>query len=231
MKKGIFIVIDGIDGSGKSTQTTMIVERLKKEYCDVKTISFPKYSTFSGKILGKCLHDPKYNWVNTPADEASVFYAFNRWEEKSQIDEWLEEGCIVIAARYTSSNQIHQGGKIIDIKEREEFLKWLDKLEHEVYKIPRPDAIFLMDVTPEVAKQLMEKRDTETSREYLEGKVDVHEKDIVFMRHSYETANWLANTQPNWIRIQCLQDGKMRTEAEINEDIYKKVIPLIKESE
>src|SRR3989338_2423382 len=96
MKKGIFIVIDGTDGSGKATQTKLL---------------------------------------------ASILYAGDRFEEKKVIEKWLNEGFVVIADRYASSNQIHQGGKISNSAKRKEFLAWLEDLEYWVFKIPPPDAI------------------------------------------------------------------------------------------
>ena len=112
MKRGKLIVIDGTDGSGKATQVDLLVEALKKEGRKVKVVDFPEYySNFFGKFVGHCLSEQHYNFVSVHPKIASVLYAADRFEGKGKIEKWLKEGYTVVANRYASSNQIHQGGK------------------------------------------------------------------------------------------------------------------------
>ncbi len=110
MKRGKLIVIDGTDGSGKATQVELLVKRLKQEGKKVKVVDFPEYySNFFGKFIGHCLSEQYYNFVGVHPKIASVLYAADRFESKDKIEKWLKEGNTVVANRYASSNQIHQG--------------------------------------------------------------------------------------------------------------------------
>jgi dTMP kinase len=124
MKKGKLIVIDGTDGSGKATQVALLEARLKKEGHTVKLVDFPEYyKNFFGKFIGHCLSEQYYNFINVHPKIASVLYAADRFESKVQIEGWLAKGYIVLANRYVSANQIHQGGKIANAKKRVAYLR------------------------------------------------------------------------------------------------------------
>src|SRR5262245_7412995 len=119
MKKGIFVVIDGIDGSGKATQTRLLVERLRKEGRPVEKIDFPRHGTPNyGELISECLAGKHGDFVHLDPKIASTLYALDRYEASPQIRSWLDEGKVVIADRFSSANQIHQGGKIIDAEKR-----------------------------------------------------------------------------------------------------------------
>src|SRR3989339_1798726 len=146
-KKGKLIVIDGTDSSGKATQVRLLVQSLKNEGLRVKILDFPDYySNFFGKFIGHCLSEQYYNFVKVHPKIASVLYAADRFESKDKIKKWLKDGYTIIANRYASANQIHQGGKIVNTKKRQNFLKWLSEMEYEVFKIPKPDAVFYLSV-------------------------------------------------------------------------------------
>jgi dTMP kinase len=224
----MLIVIDGTDASGKSTQVSLISNKLRADGREVRTVDFPEYyKNFFGKFIGECLSDIKYNWLNVHPKIASALYAADRWESRKKINRWLKKGYIVIANRYASANQIHQGGKIKNIKERQEFLRWLDDMEFKVYGIPRPNAIFYLHVPLPFVKKMLRERNKNSSREYLGKKKDVHEKDPTFMKNSSESALWLAETQPNWVKIDCIKDNQMRTPEDIHKEIYDKIKSLI----
>src|SRR3990167_6923068 len=140
--KGKLIVIDGTDGSGKSTQIDLLIKRLKKDGLKVKTIHFPDYNNFFGGFIGHCLTEQYYNFINVHPKIISALYAADRWESSEQIKKWLKEGYVVVLDRYVSANQIHQGGKIKSVAKRIAFLKWLDEMEYKVFKIPKPDLTF-----------------------------------------------------------------------------------------
>lgn len=228
-KRGKLIVIDGTDGSGKATQAGLLIEHLKRDGYKVKTIDFPEYySNFFGKFIGHCLSEQYFNFVKVHPKIASVLFAADRFESKDKIEKWLKEGNIVIADRYASANQIHQGGKIASTKKRESFLKWLAEMEYEVFKIPKPDAVFYLSVPIPNVLKLIEERNKKTSRGYLgKKKKDVHEKDIKFLENSRKSALWLAKTQKNWIKIECVNRGVLNTRENIHEEIYEKIKKII----
>jgi len=228
-RKGKLIVIDGTDSSGKATQTSLLIKHLKRDGRKVKVVDFPDYySNFFGKFIGHCLSEQYYNFVKVHPKIASVLYAADRFESKDKIIKWLAGGNIVIANRYASANQIHQGGKIANTKKREDFLKWLAEMEYEVFKIPRPDAIFYLSVPIPIVLKLIRERNKNNHRSYLGNKKDVHEKDLNFLENSRKTALWLAKTQKGWIKIECVKGGVLDTRENIHEEIYEKVKKIIK---
>lgn len=230
MNRKKLVVIEGTDGSGKATQTERLRERLVREGFRVEKRDFPNYKNFFGVWIGKFLSDPKYNWVHVHPMIASVFYAVNRWMDKDDLVHIIKHNDMVIFDRYVSANQIHQGGKIRDIDERREFLKTLDKLEYEVFGLPKPQIIFFLDLPIDLSEKLMEKRNQESSRDYLKGEKDVHETNSEFKKNSYETALWLAKTQPGWIKISCHKDGEIRSVDDIHEEIYTKLMDFLKKT-
>ena len=226
--KGKLIVIDGTDGSGKSTQTGLLVKHLKKDGRKVKVVDFPDYySNFFGKFIGHCLSEQYYKFIHVHPKIASVLYAADRFESKGKIEKWLKEGNIVVANRYISSNQIHQGGKIANVKKREDFIKWLDEMEYKIFKIPKPDFVFYLNVPTKFVLNLIKNRNKNGKRSYLENKKDVHEKDVNFLKNSNKSALWLAKTQKNWIKIDCVKNEVLSTREDIHKEIYEKIKKII----
>jgi dTMP kinase len=123
-------------------------------------VDFPEYyKNFFGAFVGHCLSEQYYNFINIHPKIASVLYAADRFESKEKIELWLKKGYIVIANRYASSNQIHQGGKISSIKKRQDFLRWLDDMEYRVFGIPRPNITFYLSLSLDFVKKLLKDRD------------------------------------------------------------------------
>jgi dTMP kinase len=219
MKKGKLIVIDGTDGSGKATQTELLVARLKKEGIKVKKIDFPQYTeNFFGAVIRECL-DGKYgNFLAVHPKIASVLYAADRFETSGKIKKWLAEGYMVISDRYVSANQIHQGGKIQNERARKEFLAWLDTMEFEVFQIPRPDAIIYLHVPLEVSLKLITNRAEEKSI-----KLDLPESNPKHLFDSQQSALKIIGKNNTWIKIFCAERGVLRSRQEIHEEIFQKI--------
>jgi len=157
--KGKLIVIDGVDGSGKATQVKRLAEALRAKGKKVETIDFPRYKdNFFGAMIGECLCGDYGDFAKLDPHIASVLYACDRMESSKQIKEWLAAGKIVIADRFVSANQIHQGGKCKTEAERKEFLRWLDRMEHEVLDTPRPDVILYLNIPIAVSQELLAKQ-------------------------------------------------------------------------
>lgn len=229
-KKGKLIVIDGTDGSGKATQVDLLMRRLKKEGKTVKLVDFPEYyKNFFGAFIGHCLSEQYYNFLHVHPKIASVLYAADRFESSKELRGWLEKGYIVIANRYVSANQIHQGGKIKNTKKRNDFIKWLDEMEYKVFGIPRPDITVYLSLPIEVVLRLLKDRDSsQMKRAYLKKKKDVHEADVDFLKNSIESALWLAKNQKGWVKIDCLKNGVLDTRENIHAEVYEKVKKVLK---
>jgi len=223
-QKGKLIVIDGTDGSGKATQVELLAKTLRKEGRKVKVIDFPEYyNNFFGKFIGHCLSEQYYNWINVHPKIASIAYAADRWESSKKIQGWLEKGYIILSNRYVSANQIHQGGKIANTRKRENFLKWLDEMEYKVFKIPRPDVVFYLNVPMNIILKLIKERNKKTARGYTGKKKDIVEGNIPYLTNSNKTALWLAKTQKGWIKIECAENGILETRENIHNKIYEKI--------
>lgn len=198
MPKGKLIVIDGLDGAGKATQSALLVERLKKEGKKVVTLDFPQYqNNFFGSFIGECLTGKHGDFLHLSPHIASVLYAGDRFEASIKIKKWLKEGKYVVLDRYVSANQIHQGGKIQDTKERKKFLTWLSTMEYEVFQIPRPDKVIFLDVTPEVTRAMLESQVNKKDKKSYLGKdaKDIVEESMPYMIQSRVSALFLARTE------------------------------------
>lgn len=220
--EGKFIVIDGTDGSGKGTQTELLVERLHREGFNVETISFPQYGKKSCGLVEEYLNGKYGGASDVDPKVASIFYACDRYDASFQINEWLNQGKIVIANRYFSSNIGHQAGKINDTVKRKEFIDWLTELEFEIFKIPKPDITLFLFVPAEIGQKLVESKDL---REYIEKgkKKDIHEADIEHLKEAQKSYIDASETLENWERVDCDRNGEIMTREEIHELIWKKL--------
>jgi len=210
--KGKLIVIDGSDGSGKATQTKLLLKYLKKSGIKARTLDFPQYdNNFFGSLIEKLLHDV-HLFSEIDPRIVSTLYAADRWESKEQIEEWLAKGFTIILDRYTTSNQIHQGGKISNPKKRAKFIAWLEKMEYKVFQIPRPDLVIYLDIPVEISLLLLENS---------KKKLDHAEKNTTYLKNSRSCALWLSKKNKNWKKVVCTKNGKMKSKDEIHELIRK----------
>ena len=225
---GKFIVFEGLDGSGKSTQTKLLAEHLKREGFKVESIDFPQYGTKSTGLIENYLIG-KYGTANKVSPYvASIFYACDRYDASFQIKKWLEEGKFVISDRYVASNIAYQGGKIKNKAERKKFIKWLLNLEYKIFNIPRPDICFILKTSPELARKMapcVTNTEKKKKRKAYLGKSnirDLHERDIVHLRNALKTYLEIAKEFPQEYRvINCLKQGKFLPPERIHQKIWK----------
>ncbi len=226
MSKGKLITIEGTDGSGKGTQSNLLYDRMLKEGIEVQKHSFPVYDSPTGKIVGGCYLGKEHLGVpyfSEGADAvdykvASCYYAADRRYncEKWKIKENLENGINIIFDRYVESNMAHQGGKIQDIKKRHEAYRFLHELEYKLLELKRPDLTFFLYVPYEYSVEL---------RKIRNEAPDQHESNPDHLRHA-ETAYLELEKIYNFKRIECIENGSMRTREDINDEIYGKVKKL-----
>ncbi|HEY1042077.1 MAG TPA: deoxynucleoside kinase [Candidatus Paceibacterota bacterium] len=224
--KGKIIVLDGNDGSGKETQSKLLAERFRKEGLEVYLESFPRYKkSKAGKFIGELLNG-EHGSISTLSPELmSVPYALDRVGSSAEILQAVSEGRVVILDRFTSSNQMHQGGKIEDEQERIAFLKWLDELEHEELGIPRSDCVVYLKVPVDISVKLLKEKRAAKNGSLKEGELDQVESDRLYLERSHAMANWLAQREQSWSVIDCTNEsGDMRSREEIAEDIFSSVV-------
>ena len=218
---GKLFVIDGTDGSGKQTQSEKLRERLKNENIDFKSVSFPNYDSPSSSLVkmylsGEFGEDAK----KISPYIASTFYAADRYATfKKDLEDYYNNGGIIIADRYTTSNMIHQAGKIEDLEERDKLLDWLWDFEFNLYKLPVPTEVFLLKMPPETSIALMKERENKFTHD---DKKDIHERDKNHIIDAYNSACSVAKKY-NWYTVECVKDGKIRTIEDIHEEIYNEI--------
>ncbi len=222
-QKGDLIVIDGSDGSGKATQTKLLVKVLKKKGVKVRTLDFPQYeNNFFGEFIGECLTGEYGDFLTLDPHITSVLYAADRFESVDRIRGWLDDDCVIILDRYVSANQIHQGGKIFDARKRKKFLKWLDRMEYDIFRLPRPNKVIYLDVPITTSIGLLQRAQQE--KQYIkEGKKDLVEQDVNYLENARRSALWLSRENKNWVRIQCVHNQNLRS----IEDIYEEIVSAI----
>ena len=218
---GKLFVIDGTDGSGKQTQFQKLQERLDKEGIEYKTVSFPNYDSPSSSLVKMYLSGEfGENAKEVSPYIASTFYAADRYATyKKDLEEYYNNGGLILADRYTTANMVHQAGKISDEKEREKFLNWLWDFEFNLYGLPVPTEAFFLNMPPEYAFKLMENRKNKFTHE---DKKDIHERDKNHIIDSYNAACSLVDKY-NWYEVKCVKEDKLRTIEDIHEEIYKEI--------
>ena len=218
---GKLIVIDGIDGAGKATQARLLAERLTKGGHTVEKIDFPRYGTpLFGELLGECIAGKHGDFSHLDPKIISTLFALDRFEASQQIQAWLAEGKVVIADRFSSSNQIHQGGKFVDQEKRSRFLEWVARMEHEVLGIPKPDAVIYLRISVDTSAALLSKEREVKNQALEEGGADMLEKDRMYLERSFESAEQLSKSA-GWHVIGCEEDGSLRAPESIHEDVYQ----------
>lgn len=224
MNIGKLIVIEGADGSGKATQTKLLVERLVRENIPQFTIDFPQYdNNVFGGFIRECLKGEHGDFVGFDPYIASIPYACDRFESKSKIVQALERGETVVMDRYVSANQIHQGGKIKDADAREKYLKWIDKVEHEIFGLPRPDLIIYLDVPYSIVKNLVQERIAKEG-----GARDLVEENAEYLINSQKAALDIVMQKGSWTKVSCADGEAMMSRESIHEKIWEKVKEVLK---
>ena len=222
MSKGKLIVFEGTDGSGKATQSKLLLERLQREGFDCRALTFPRYGKPSAAPLEEYLHGAYGSHpeaVNAYA--ASTFFAVDRYASYQQDwGKYYESGGILVADRYTTSNAVHQESKLPE-GERQAFLKWLFDFEYRLLQLPEPTLVFYLDVPTEITEKMMRCREAQTNTT-----ADIHEQDDGYLRACRRAAQKTAE-ECAWHCIDCSQNGEMRNAGDIHEEIYRCVRELL----
>jgi len=215
---GKLIVFEGIDGSGKSTQFELMCERFLKENRQFKRLVFPRYNEPSSALIKMYLagdFGDSPDSVNAYA--ASSFFAVDRYA--SFVQDWkdfYDAGGLILTDRYTTSNALHQGAKMV-ADQRECFFKWLYEYEFNLIGLPMPDLVIYMDIEANFAAKRLRRRQTETGTE-----ADIHESDISYLKNCAESGKQAA-AQFDWKKVSCLSNGYERDKHDIHKEIFSLV--------
>ncbi len=221
---GKLIVIEGTDGSGKSTQFRLLTDRLESEQVKFQKLVFPQYSEPSSALIRMYLGG---EFGKSPSDvnayAASAFYSVDRYASYRKVwGKWYEEGGLVVSDRYTTSNAVHQASKEPENK-REDFLNWLYDFEYDKLELPRPDLVIYLDVPTDFTEKMLRHRESETHTH-----ADIHEQDMQYLATCRRMGRAAAEHY-GWTVIRCVRDGAMRSMEDIHEEIYRHVAACLED--
>lgn len=221
---GKLIVIEGTDGSGKSTQFRLLTDRLESEHVKFQKLVFPQYSEPSSALIRMYLGG---EFGKSPSDvnayAASAFYSVDRYASYRKVwGKWYEEGGLVVSDRYTTSNAVHQASKEPEDK-REDFLNWLYDFEYDKLGLPRPDLVIYLDVPTDFTEKMLRHRESETNTH-----ADIHEQDMQYLATCRRMGR-AAAAHYGWTVIRCVRDGAMRSMENIHEEIYRHVAACLED--
>ena len=222
---GKLFVIEGVDGSGKATQTARLYDALTASGQNVGKVEFPNYASPSSSLIKMYLNGDfgeAAGAVNPFV--ASTFYAVDRFATfRTEWEAFYQAGGILLADRYTTSNMIHQGSKIADPQERDAYFKWLLDFEYRLFGLPQPDAVLFLDMPPACSRALRQSRGTLKA----DLKQDIHEADNAYLLSSYENALSIARAY-HWHIIACAEaDGSVRSIDAIAQDVWQMIAPYL----
>ena len=221
--KGKLIVFEGTDGSGKSTQFRLLCDRLRGQGTAFQKLVFPQYEEPSSALIRMYLGG---EFGSHPSDvnpyAASTFYAVDRYAAWKKV--WgaaYEAGELILSDRYTTSNAVHQGGKLPP-EEQGAFFDWLFDLEYRRLGLPEPDAVVYLDMPTEQSVQLLRSRESATH-----SKGDIHEVDEAYLALCRQTA-LRASEHYGWNRVSCVDGaGRIRTVEDIHSEIWQLIVQKI----
>ena len=221
---GRLIVLEGTDGSGKSTQFSLLCGHMDREGRPFRKLIFPQYQEPSSALVKMYLNGefgPHPSDVNPYA--ASTFYAVDRYASYQKV--WgtaYRAGELILSDRYTTSNAVHQASKEPEDR-RQEFLKWLYDFEYDRLGLPRPDLTLYLDVPTDFTEQLLRHREQDTHTT-----ADIHERNSAYLASCRRTGRAAAEYY-GWTIISCTENGKMRSIEDIHEEIYRHVAACLED--
>lgn len=224
-RTGVFIVIEGTDGSGKGTQFALLAKRLQEQGYDVATFDFPQYDKESSYFVRQYLNGHYGTAEEVGPYTGSLFYALDRYEAAANIRQALSEGKVVLANRFTGSNMAHQGTKFNNHEERRGYFIWLDNLEFVMLKVPRPDKSFVLRVPADIAQQLVDQKE---ARSYTDKKRDLHEADLSHLQRAVEVYDDMCQLFPrDFQRIDCVRSGSLLSIEAVSDLLWETVVPFL----
>lgn len=223
-RRGLLIVLDGIDGAGKATQTARLVERLEQAGRQVATFDFPQYRGFFGQIIARYLRGEFGRAATIPPEFVAVLYAADRWTSREPLVRALEQGKIVVLNRYVPSNIAFQSARA-PIRSRVKLRRWLATLDYDVFGLPHEELTLYLALSVDHAQQLIRSKEP---RSHLRGlRRDEHERNRTYLNAVAAEYERYCRTEPSAHLIRCEERGQLLTIPAIHEKIWAVVTPLI----
>ncbi|MFI3332971.1 MAG: dTMP kinase [Rikenellaceae bacterium] len=225
----MFIVLEGLDGAGKSTQFKLLRDMFLSQGVECEYLHFPRFDApLYGDLIARFLRGDLGSLESVDPYLVALLYAGDRADAASQIRGWLEEGKIVIVDRYVYSNIGYQCAKIADSAKREELKEWILDVEYNHFAIPRPDISLFLDVPFEfTAARLGEEREGD-DRSYLNGAADIHESSLSLQESVRRVYLDAAQSDKSLQIVDCSTEiGMMADPSQIFQRVYHKIEPLL----
>ncbi len=223
-EKGKIVVLEGLDGSGKTVQFQLLLKKLTEMGINPVTADFPDYSSFYGKLAGRYLNGDFGDVNEVSPYLSSMFYAGDRKEAAPKLWNWQETGRFVVVNRYASSNMAYHSVKLPEA-ERPEFIEWVKALEYSGFQpIPKEDLVIFFNSDVKIAQQMV---DQKADRSYTEHQRDIHERNATFLQEVAKVYHMLCRTEPHWVQLEVIdpQTGLMFPP----ETIHQKVLDILYE--
>jgi thymidylate kinase/thymidylate synthase ThyX len=222
---GVFIALEGTDGSGKTTQFKLLKNNLLRQGYEVEVFDFPQYDKPSSFFVREYLNGKYGSTENVGPYTASLFFALDRYEAAPRIKQALSEGKIVLTNRFTASNMAHQGASFDSMEQLRGYFLWLDQIEFDTLKIPRPNISLVLRVPADAAQKLVDKKQ---ARNYTDKKRDLHEADIDHMRKSVKVYDTLCQLFPKDFKmIDCVRDGRVLEIDKVESMVWETIRPFL----
>lgn len=218
------IVLEGLDGAGKSTQVRLLTEYYEKQGKSVFFMHFPRLdSPYWGEMIAAFLRG-EYGDINQVHPQlVAALYAGDRWDASKEIITRLEKGNVVFLDRYVYSNLAYQCAKLNDEAEKEKLRKWILYFEFDYFKIPKPDINLFLDVPHNFVEKKLQENRTGSDRDYLKGKSDIHEKSSTFQQQVREEYLYLCKNF-GLTYIDCSENKSLATIEVVFERILLKIV-------
>jgi dTMP kinase len=220
-----FLAIEGIDGSGKSTQVKLLMKAMENKHMPYKYLHFPRTDApVFGDLIARFLRGNLGSIENVDPYLVSLLYAGDRYDAAPLIRKWMKDGYFVILDRYVFSNIAFQCAKIQDAAKRKTLRDWILNLEFDYFHIPKPDLSLFLDVPYAFTFNNLSAARKGDDREYLAGMKDIHEDDLHFQQKVREMYLWQVKENEDFIQINCMnEEGIMRSPEEISFEILKNI--------
>ena len=226
----MFIVLEGVDGSGKSTQIAKLREMFAQQGIPTEYLHFPRFDApYFGELIARFLRGELGSIEQVDPYIVAMLYAGVRRDAAAMIRGWMNEGKVVICDRYVYSNIGYQCAKVADVEEREKLRKWILSLEYDYFAIPRPDVSLFLDVPfAFTERKLLQEQREGDDRAYLNGKKDIHEQSMDLQRAVRQVYIDAAEWDEAMHVVDCSCQGEMASPEQIFERIMGVVAPYIK---
>lgn len=224
----MFIVLEGVDGSGKSTQIAKLRQMLDKAGVANEYIHFPRFDApFFGELIARFLRGELGSVEQVDPYIVAMLYAGDRHDAKRLIDGWLAEGKVVICDRYVYSNIGYQCAKIADPEGRDRLAEWIFDLEYNHFAIPRPDVSLFLDVPFAFTERKLQEVRTGDDRDYLNGGKDIHEQSLELQQMVRQVYLDAATKDENMHIIDCSEAEAMAAPDVIFERVAAALTPYL----